>query len=177
MQPPWVAYIIKYIFVIEPFSSLSRALARISSRIPAFLCRAAQCRDAFKAEVSLDVGSGSVIRLSKCAGFEKSLYSSMARKTGGCNPEELFSENIFFAETIDQSLLMGCRQKVRPIFNQNGLSGRLYFPAGSARPRSAKKSPHLYLAKKHGGVRQKRTVLQNIFPSRLRTTTIPAAIS
>ena len=30
---------------------------------------------------------------------------------------------------------MGYRQKVRPIFNQNGLSGRLYFPAGSARPR------------------------------------------
>lgn len=98
VQPPWVAYIVKYIFVIRLFSSLSRALARISPRIPAFLCRAAQCRDAFKAEVSLDVGSGSDIRLSKCAGFEKSLYSSMARKTGGCNPEKLFSENIFLLE-------------------------------------------------------------------------------
>jgi hypothetical protein len=29
VQPPWVTYIIKYIFVIEPFSSLSRAFARI----------------------------------------------------------------------------------------------------------------------------------------------------
>ena len=67
LQPPWVAYIIKYIFTVGPFSSLSRAFARISSRIPACLCRAAQCGDAFKAEVSLDVGSGSVIRLSKCA--------------------------------------------------------------------------------------------------------------
>ena len=98
VQPPWVAYIIKYIFVIGSFSSLSRALARIPSRIPACMCRAAQCRDAFKAEVSLDVGSGSVIRLSKCVGLEKSLYSSMAKKTGGCNPEKLFSENIFLLE-------------------------------------------------------------------------------
>ena len=95
VQPPWVAYIIKYIYVIGPFSSLSRAMARISSRIPACLCRAAQCRDAFKAEVSLDVDKGSDIRLSKCAGLEKSLYSSMAKKTGGCNPKKQFWGNIF----------------------------------------------------------------------------------
>ena len=115
-QPTWVTYIIKYIFVIEPFSSLSWAFARIHSRVPAFLCRAAQCRDAFKAEVSLDVGSGSVIRLSKCAGLEKSLYSSMAKKSGGCNPKKIFLGNIFSPEpSIDQSLLMGYRQKTCPI--------------------------------------------------------------
>lgn len=68
---------------------------------------------------------------------------------------------------------MGYRQNSEPIIGRNGLSGRLYFPAGSARPQSVKKSPHLYLAKKHGGVRQKRTVLQNIFPGRLCPTAIP----
>ena len=127
LQPPWVTYIIKYIFTVGPFSSLSRALARISSRIPAFLCRAAQCRDAFKAEVSLDVGSGSVIRLSKCAGLEKSLYSSMARKTGGCNPEKLFSRNIFLPGRSIKAPLMGYRQKVRPIFNRYSRLEEIYF--------------------------------------------------
>ena len=139
LQPPWVAYIIKYIFTVGPFSSLSRAFARISSRIPACLCRAAQCRDAFKAEVSLDVGSGNDIRLSKCTGLEKSLYSSMARKTGGCNPEKLFSGNIFLLERSIKasSWVIG---KVRGRLSAETASQEKYISDSFNRPSFGKKT-------------------------------------
>ena len=58
---------------------------------------------------------------------------------------------------------MGYRQNSEPIIGQNGLSGRLYFSAGSARPRSRKKVPLTYTWQKNMGVFGKNGPFQGIY--------------
>ena len=57
---------------------------------------------------------------------------------------------------------MGYRQSSGPIFNQNGLSGRLYFPAGPAQ-RDLRKSPLTYTWQKKQGVAEKISRLEEIY--------------